>query len=62
MNVPRADASSIPPEHAYGDFGTLFDRAGREVWARGPSWRLNHATQGVILNWRRIGKLRPATL
>ena len=23
--------------------------------------RLNHATQGVILNWRRIGKLRPAT-
>ena len=61
MSLAHANALLSPRGHAYGDFGVLLDLAGREVLARGPSWRLNHATRHIKLNWRRLGELRPAT-
>ena len=61
MSAVYAGTSPTPYGHTYGDFGVLLDPAGREVWARNSSWHLNHATRPVRLNWRRIGKLRPAT-
>ena len=59
-----AAATAVPGvsfKRTLGDYGVLLDRAGREVRASGPSWRLNHATMPVLLNWRRIGDIRPET-
>jgi len=61
VSVGRAIAPEASFKRTLGDYGTVLDRAGREVQASGASWRLNHATRPVLLNWQRIGDVRPET-